>query len=118
MCHICVLIELLMSRITTMRFCQSSHHYDLYIFNPQWSDSSLNYTGSNGLTSNSLVIKVEAYFQQLQNINFISYNGMNEMPTSFNSLRSLETTLQNHVTDLIYFLSLRTKSPICFCSIT
>ena len=48
---------------------------------------------------------VEAYFQHLHNINSISYKGMNEMRASFHSLKSLETTLQDCVTDLVYFPS-------------
>lgn len=38
---------------------------------------------------------------------------MNKMPASFNTLRPLEATLQDYVTNLIDFLSLRTKSSVC-----
>lgn len=60
---------------------------------------------------------VEVYFQKLHNINFNSYNGIHKMPTSFDTLRSLETPHQDCVTNPIYFLSLRTKSPIYFYGI-
>lgn len=104
-----------MSWITPTRSCPASVLYKSIIFNPQCSDSFLSYTRCTALAANSLVVMAEVYFQHLHNIDFSSCNGMNEMPTNFNLLRSSETALQDCVTNLIYFISLRSKSPICFC---
>ena len=79
---------------------------------------SLQYKGFSRVSSNTTILKhqllimVEVYFQKLHNSNFNSYNGMNKILSSFDTLESWEATFLGCFTNSIYFISSRTKSPI------
>ena len=59
---------------------------------------SLQYKGFSRVSSNTTILKhqllimVEVYFQKLHNSNFNSYNGMNKILSSFDTLESWEAT--------------------------